>query len=147
MCSPHEYFITRFLPVAQNEEDKFHIPASVTLAQAILESGGGKSKAFVLYNNSFGMQCKNKTHAGCCEPYVDAGDNVRIRKFKTAWEGFRAHSIHITTGKYSDMLYKCGNDPYKWADQLQAHGYSTASDYAERLKRVMRDYDLLKYDR
>lgn len=146
ISNPHADFINRFSLTAQSEYSKFGIPASVKLGQAILESGGGKSRAFSMYNNAFGLQCKLKQHTDCCALYNDAGTIVRIRKFNCAWDGFRAHSIHITNGRYADMPAVCGNNPYLWAVELQRRGYSTTPDYASRLTRVINHYNLTQYD-
>lgn len=142
----HQAYIDRFTETAIAEQSKYGIPASITLAQGILETGGGQSLGFKKYNNSFGMQCKRRKHRGECVWYNDAGAWVRLRKFKTAWDSFRAHSIHITTGRYADMMTVCGSDPDVWAQELQRRGYSTAPDYGDRLIRVMNDYNLRQYD-
>ena len=145
LYNPHQQFIDRFSYTAKCEQLKYGIPASITLAQAILETGGGASDAFKLYNNAFGLQCKRTYHSNCCVMYTDVG-RIRLRKFSTAWEGFRAHSIHITSGRYASLTNTCGNDPYKWTAELQRLGYSQVVDYGARLTRVIIDYDLQQYD-
>ena len=142
----HQDFINRFYQVAMTENRLYGIPASVTLAQAILETGGGTSLGFKDHKNSFGIRCTKKKHINCCAPYVDAGDKIRLRKYNTCWESFRCHSKYITSGKYADMYGTCGLDPYKWCDELQKRGYSSNKQYSKRLKKLIQQYDLTIYD-
>jgi len=128
------------------ENRLYGIPASVTLAQAILETGGGTSSGFKKLNNNFGIRCTKKIHNDCCHPYVDAGDKINLRRYNNCWESFRCHSKYITSGKYRTMYVTCGLDPYKWCDELQRRGYSSNKQYAKRLKQIIKQYDLTIYD-
>lgn len=138
-------YISQHVNMALEEQSLYGIPASVTLAQGILESGWEESKAAKLYHNHFGIRCQNKTHRGECVKYVDAGDNVRIMRYSNTHQSYRAHSIYLTTGKYKDLREVCGKS-YSWCLELQKRGYSSDRKYAEKLQRIIYTYNLEQFD-
>ena len=144
--SPQEQFIERFAPLAIEEMRIFGIPASVTLAQAILESNSGRSHPALYWDNFFGMHCHKKTHKLECAPYVDAGDSCRLYVYQTEWHSFRAHSAHITQGRYKTLPKLCGKNPWSWCNKLQEFGYSTDPDYSWKLGTIIKTFNLTKYD-
>lgn len=148
MCSftTKSDYINEHLSFALEEQQLYHIPASVTLAQGILESGWGESKASTKYNNHFGIRCQNKKHSNECVCYIDAGNRVRLLKYQSVKDSYRAHSIYLTTGKYKDLPNICGKS-WSWCQELQKRGYSTDSNYANKLQQIISKYNLEQYDK
>jgi flagellum-specific peptidoglycan hydrolase FlgJ len=118
-------YIKRFRKVAIAEKEMFGIPASIKLAQGILESHAGQSSAALELNNHFGT----------------ATQNIPVA---TAWENWRAHSI-LLQEKYP-KLFKLGNKPEKWAKGLEKMGYNGDSNYAEKLMQIVEWYQLAELD-
>ncbi len=141
-------YINRFKKVAQAEMDKFGIPASITLAQGLLESNMGNSKLAVNNNNHFGIKCFSKAcKKGHCSNFKDDHHKDFFRKFKTAWESYRSHST-LLSGKRYKHLKKLDRKDYKgWAVGLQKAGYATDKRYAKKLIRLIETLDLGQYDR
>lgn len=138
-------YINRFYKVAIAEQTKFGIPASVTLAQGILESGKGKSALAIKSNNHFGIKCFGKScEKGHCVNHADDTPKDMFRVFPNAWYSYRAHS---------KLLMKTRYDPCRklktynaWCDCLKAKGYATDPSYASKLKKIIRDFRLNEFD-
>ena len=130
-------FIERFKKVAVTEMDKFNIPASVTLAQSLLASQAGTSVIATQTNNYFNLECgstwndANTTFDGTC-----------IRKYDTAWFSFRNHSEHLTQGSLQHLTHLDKTDYQRWAKGLELADYSTDDLYAEKLIRIIEQYEL-----
>lgn len=140
-------YIARFHRVAIAEQRKFGIPASISLAQGIIESRSGRSTLAVKANNHFGIKCfSRKCGRGHCINMHDDHAKDFFRKYATAWESYRAHSQILTKGRYI-KLKKHGRDYRKWAYGLEKLGYATDRSYAEKLIDVIEKYNLQKYDR
>ena len=141
-----EEYIQRFKKVAISEHEKFCIPASITLAQGILESASGKSILVKKTNNHFGIKC----FGGCNNKnsYMMADDDPddRFIKYKSAWFSFRHHSKFLQQERYKPC-FKCGDDYKCWAKQLKRCGYATSKTYAEKLIKIIETYQLYKYDK
>lgn len=142
----HLAYIKRFEDVAITEMSKYGIPASIKMAQALLESGAGKSKLAGKNNNHFGIKCFSKQCAkGHCANFSDDHHKDFFRKYPTAWESWRDHSKFIAEGKYKDLLIH--RDDYKaWAKGLKKHGYATDPAYADKLISTIEIYELHKLD-
>lgn len=142
----HLAYIKRFEDVAVTEMTKFGIPASIKMAQALLESGAGKSKLAGKNNNHFGIKCFSKQCAkGHCANFSDDHHKDFFRKYGTAWESWRDHSKFLAEGKYKDLL--AHRDDYKaWARGLKKHGYATDPAYADKLISTIELYELYKLD-
>jgi len=140
-------YIKRFKATAVSEMKKYGIPASITLAQGILESNAGVSGLANNNNNHFGLKCFSKScEKGHCSNYHDDDHKDFFRKFDTAWESYRAHSL-LLTGKRYRHLNQLGTGNYKgWAKGLQKAGYATSSTYARDLVQIIEALDLDKYD-
>ncbi len=139
-------YIRRFKHVAEAEQEKFGIPASVKMAQAIVESNAGKSKLSKQNHNHFGIKCFSRScKKGHCTNFGDDSHKDFFRKYETNWESWRAHSLLITNGKYNSLL-KHGNDYRKWAKGLKKLGYATARDYEETLIATIEKYQLDELD-
>ena len=141
-------YVKRFAKVAQEEMRKFGIPASITLAQGLLESNVGESLLAVKNNNHFGMKCWEKHCApGHCTNYKDDTHKDFFRRYNSAWESYRAHSHFLQKERYKS-LFGLGRKNYKaWAKGLQKAGYATDQRYASKLIRIIEDLDLDRFDR
>ncbi|MEZ4918822.1 MAG: glucosaminidase domain-containing protein [Saprospiraceae bacterium] len=139
-------YITRFHKIAITEMHKYGVPASISLAQGLIESQAGRSKLAVANNNHFGMKCFAKNcKKGHCSNHTDDSHKDFFRKYDNAWESWRAHSIMISSGRYK-KLKKHGRDYKKWAYGLKQVGYATDKTYAEKLIRVIQRYKLHQFD-
>jgi flagellum-specific peptidoglycan hydrolase FlgJ len=141
-------YVKRFAQVARIEMQKYGIPASITLAQGLLESDAGGSKLARKHNNHFGIKCHSKKcPKGHCVNYHDDSPKDFFRQYGTAWESFRAHSEFLSRDRYKP-LHKLKATDYKgWARGLERAGYATGSEYAEKLIRLIEDLKLHQYDR
>ena len=128
------------------EEMKFYkIPASITLAQGILESGSGKGRLAVEANNHFGIKCHEWT--GASIHHDDDEDQECFRKYKDAKYSYRDHSLFLTERKRYSGLFELDIDDYKgWAKGLRAAGYATDKKYPEKLIALIERYELYTYD-
>jgi hypothetical protein len=135
-------YIRRFRTVAEAENEKFGIPASVKMAQAIIESQAGTSKLSQKNRNHFGVKCFSKScNKGHCSNFGDDSHKDFFRKYETNWESWRAHSLLIVNGKYKKLL-KHGEDYKKWARGLKELGYATAKHYDNTLINTIEKYRL-----
>ncbi len=139
-------YIERFARVAITEMEKYGVPASITLAQALLESDAGASKLALESNNHFGIKCRRECLDCTCRNYADDDKYDMFRVFSTAWESFRTHSRLMHDDRYKHLL-QYGNDYRKWAEGLEAAGYATDPQYAEKLIQIIEFFDLFLFDR
>lgn len=142
-----DIYIKRFKDVAISEMKKFGIPASITLAQGILESGSGTSNLAKIDNNHFGIKCKRKCIGCRCVNYADDSPYDMFRIFPTAWHSYREHSKLLATSARYANLFKLKITDYKgWAKGLQIAGYATSKTYSKSLIRIIEKYNLQKLD-
>ncbi len=142
-----EDYIRRYNNIARVEMEKFGIPASISLAQGLVESRAGTSTLARKNNNHFGIKCFSRNcPGGHCSNHNDDHHKDFFRNFGNAWESWRAHSRMLASGRYA-KLKKHGNDYRKWAYGLKSVGYATDSNYAEKLIGIIERYELYKYDR
>lgn len=140
-------YIKRFSNVAQTEMQKYGIPASITLAQGLLESNAGQSPLAKKHNNHFGIKCfSKKCPAGHCGNYTDDSHKDFFRTYQTAWESFRAHSKLLTYKRYKHLT-RYGNQYKLWAEGLKTAGYATSKTYDKDLIRLIEDFELYKFDK
>lgn len=139
-------YILRHAPAARREMREYGIPASITLAQALLESNAGDSKLAVDSNNHFGIKCRTKCLGCTCRNYGDDTRYDMFRVFETVAESFREHSLLLNTTRYA-RLHGYGDDYRKWAHGLKACGYATDKRYAEKLITIIENLDLARFDR
>ncbi|MEL6925732.1 MAG: glucosaminidase domain-containing protein, partial [Bacteroidota bacterium] len=144
-----EAYIRRFAKVAQQEMKKFGIPASIKLAQGLLESNAGKSPLATKNNNHFGIKCfSRKCQKGHCSNFDDDSHKDFFRVYQNSWESYRAHSRFLTKGaRYQSLFRLSPNDHRAWATGLQRAGYATDPQYATKLLELIERYDLTIYDR
>ncbi len=140
-------YIERFHKIAVGEMEKFGIPASISLAQGLIESRGGTSKLAVNNNNHFGIKCFSRNcKKGHCSNFTDDTHKDFFRKFQNPWESWREHSKLLASGRYK-KLKKYGRDYRQWAYGLKSVGYATDRTYAEKLIGIIERYDLNRFDR
>lgn len=141
-------YIQRFAGLAQEEMRLYSIPASITLAQGILESSLGTSKLAQNHNNHFGIKCHKKScPKGHCANFADDSHKDFFRSFATAWESYRAHSVLLVERKWYEALFQLPPNDYKaWARGLQSAGYATDPGYADKLIRLIESLELHRYD-
>ncbi|MCL1943091.1 MAG: glucosaminidase domain-containing protein [Candidatus Azobacteroides sp.] len=125
---------------------KYKIPASITLAQGLLETSAGMSKLATKGNNYFGIKC-HKDWKGDSMSFTDDAPNECFRKYNTVEDSYYDHSIFLTKrGRYA-FLFNLEITDYKgWAKGLQEAGYATDKGYANKLIKFIEDYDLYQYD-
>lgn len=140
-------YIQRFSKIAITEMKKYGIPASISLAQGLVESRYGTSTLARRNNNHFGIKCFSKNcKRGHCSNFSDDHHKDFFRSFTNPWESWRAHSQMLASGRYT-RLKKHGRDYRKWAHGLQQLGYATDRSYAQKLIGVIERYDLHRFDR
>lgn len=140
-------YIDRFSKIAIGEMEKYGIPASISLAQGLIESRSGSSKLAVNNNNHFGIKCfSRQCRKGHCSNFTDDTHKDFFRKFNNPWESWREHSKLLASGRYK-KLRKYGRDYRQWAYGLKSVGYATDRTYAEKLIGIIERYDLQRFDR
>lgn len=139
-------YIERFHDIAIAEMQKYGIPASISLAQGLVESRAGTSRLARSNNNHFGMKCFSRNcRKGHCSNFTDDSHKDFFRIYQNPWESWRAHSIMLASGRYAS-LKKYGRDYRKWAYGLKRLGYATNSTYAEKIIGMIERYDLHRFD-
>ncbi|WP_421801731.1 glucosaminidase domain-containing protein [Flagellimonas sp.] len=139
-------YIETFAEIAQYEMRAYGIPASITLAQGILESGSGRGELTLKTNNHFGIKC----HTGWQGEFDFHDDDAKgecFRKYNHPMYSFRDHSIFLSTRSRYAFLFNYKRDDYKkWAHGLRQAGYATDRKYPQKLISIIESYDLHKYD-
>jgi flagellum-specific peptidoglycan hydrolase FlgJ len=139
-------YIQDFKGIAKNNMTQYGIPASITLAQGILESGSGTGVLSVKANNHFGIKC-HKEWEGPSVRHDDDSEQECFRKYEHASESYRDHSMFLTTRSRYASLFELPKDDYKaWAKGLRAAGYATDPKYPEKLISLIERYQLYQYD-
>ena len=139
-------FINKYKETAITEMKKFGIPASIKMAQALIESRAGESRLAVNNNNYFGMKCfSSKCKKGHCTNATDDHHKDFFRKYKSVQDSWRAHSSLISQGRYAS-LSQYGSDYKKWATGLKKAGYATDKNYANKLINTIEKYRLYQLD-
>lgn len=139
-------YINSFKDVAKYNMKNHGIPASITLAQGVLESGAGKGRLSTIANNHFGIKC----HTGWTGESVSHDDDAAqecFRKYQDPSESYRDHSLFLTSRSRYDGLFKLDKGDYKsWAKGLKAAGYATDPKYPDKLIGIIERYQLYEYD-
>ncbi|MBO0343043.1 MAG: glucosaminidase domain-containing protein [Bacteroidota bacterium] len=139
-------YIETFAEIAQYEMRAYGIPASITLAQGILESGSGRGELTLKTNNHFGIKC----HTGWQGEFDFHDDDAKgecFRKYNHPMYSFRDHSVFLSTrSRYAFLFNYKRNDYKKWAHGLRQAGYATDRKYPQKLIALIERYDLDKYD-
>ncbi len=142
-----EDYIKTYKDIAIKKQKEFKIPASITLAQGILESGSGNSNLARKANNHFGIKC-HKGWKGKTYRMDDDTKNECFRKYKKPEDSYRDHSLFLTKrGRYSFLFDYKTTDYIKWAYGLKKAGYATNPKYPQLLIKIIEKYNLDKYDK
>lgn len=139
-------YIETYKELAMAEMEQYGIPASITLAQGVFESGDGNGRLARKANNHFGIKChdgwKGKTIS-----HDDDENNECFRKYKSVEESYNDHSQFLLTRQRYAFLFKLPPDDYKgWAKGLKDAGYATNPNYSNAIIKVIEDFELYKYD-
>lgn len=136
-------YIDRFRQAALDQERAYGVPASITLAQGILESGAGKSGLARTANNHFGIKAFGGWTGRIYQAWDDEPQKSRFRWYNSASESFRDHSLFLkNNGRYRSLFSKSVYDYRGWAIGLQKAGYATAKNYASALIGFIDSYHL-----
>jgi flagellum-specific peptidoglycan hydrolase FlgJ len=139
-------YIDSYSSIAKEEMLQYGIPASITIAQGILESGAGRGELTSKANNHFGIKC-HKGWTGERVYHDDDEEQECFRKYKDPKYSFRDHSLFLTQRNRYQDLFKLRKDDYKgWAKGLRKAGYATDPKYPEKLIRIIEKYDLAALD-
>ena len=140
-------YVNRHVKVAQTEMEKYGIPASIKLAQGLIETNAGASKLATQNNNHFGIKCfSRKCKKGHCSNFSDDTHKDFFRKYGSTWESYRAHSQLLTHKRYRKIFDLEKGDYRAWAHGLKKAGYATDKRYAEKLIGIIDDLQLQRYD-
>jgi len=144
-ASPTEEYIAIYSDIAQEEMKQYGVPASITLAQGILESSSGKGRLAVKANNHFGIKCHDWTGATIFHDDDEKGEC--FRKYKNSKYSFKDHSVFLTSRKRYHKLFMLEKDDYKgWSKELKAAGYATDRKYPQKLISIIERYQLYRFD-
>ena len=142
-----EEYINKYKNLAIQQQKEYKIPASIKLAQGLLESAAGSSRLARIGNNHFGIKCKEEWRGGRMY-HDDDAKNECFRTYKSAEESYLDHSLFLANRKYYVSLFDLNIYDYKgWAHGLQKSGYATDKSYGEKLIRIIETYELYKYDK
>ena len=144
--SPQLSYIEQYAPLAIAEMQRTGVPASITLAQALVESGAGRSPLAVQANNHFGIKCHEEWDG---ETFYKDDDSAKecFRAYASAEESFRAHSDFLRSRERYQSLFELEPTDYKaWARGLKKAGYATDARYANKLIDSIEDFQLYRYD-
>ena len=142
----YEDYIKKYRELAVEEMKKYHIPASITLAQGLLESGAGQSALARKSNNHFGIKCGSDWY-GKTVSHDDDARGECFRAYKHPKDSYEDHSKFLAGRPRYASLFKLNITDYKgWARGLKKAGYATNPRYADQLIGIIELYELYKYD-
>ncbi len=143
--SRYQEYINKYKDLAIQQMLQYNIPASITLAQGLLESNAGASRLATKGNNHFGIKCHDWT--GKTIHADDDALNECFRAYKNARESYEDHSRFLTQHQRYRKLFSLKRKDYKgWAKGLKACGYATSPTYAKSLIEIIELYKLYHYD-
>ena len=141
----YQQYFNQYKDVAIEQMQRYNIPASITLAQGVFESGAGKSELAVRGNNHFGIKCNG--WSGRKVYHDDDEDNECFRAYDSAFESYEDHSRFLVISPRYRQLFQLNKTDYKgWAKGLKAAGYATNPQYAYKLIEIIQLYKLYQYD-
>lgn len=141
----YQSYIDQYKDVAIEQMHRWNIPASITLAQGLFESGAGRSELATKGNNHFGIKCHGWT--GRTVYHDDDRKGECFRAYKSAYESYDDHSRFLASSQRYASLFKLNKTDYKgWARGLKAAGYATNPQYANKLIEIIQLYKLYEYD-
>ena len=141
----YQQYFNQYKDIAIEQMKRYNIPASITLAQGVFESGAGRSELAAKGNNHFGIKCNGwngrKTY------HDDDEDNECFRAYDSAYESYEDHSKFLVNSPRYRQLFSLKKNDYKgWAKGLKAAGYATNPQYAYKLIEIIQLYKLYEYD-
>ena len=142
-----EEYVEKYKAIAIAHMERYGIPASITMAQGILESDSGNSRLSTSSNNHFGIKCK-KTWTGDRVYHDDDAKGECFRAYPSVEASYQDHADFLDQSPRYDSLFAYPSDDYRsWARGLKAAGYATAPDYAERLVKIIESMKLYLLDK
>ena len=139
-------YISDFKETAKSNMKSHGVPASITMAQGILESGAGFGQLAKEANNHFGIKC-HTGWTGESVKYDDDAEQECFRKYKDPAESYRDHSTFLSSRKRYESLFKLDKGDYEaWANGLKKAGYATDTLYPSKLIGIIERYELYKFD-
>jgi hypothetical protein len=154
----NDQFLAASIPAAQQSQRDTKVPTSVTLAQAILESGWGRSSLSASDNNFFGMKCFNNapgSYAAGCKAYSTQECNAQgtctttvatFRTYKASVDSFRDHGANLKSLSRYAAAFNYPNDPNRFIAEIHKGGYATDPLYTTKVVALMTKYNLYQYD-
>lgn len=140
-------YLEKYANYAVVEMQRSGVPASITLAQGMLESNYGRSELATKANNHFGIQCHGDAWKGKKYAAMDSGEMRDFRVYDSALQSYEDHSNFLMKYKRYSKLFELERTDYKgWAYGLKSAGYAEDPAYAEKLIRIIEMYGLDKYD-
>jgi len=138
-------YIEKYHGIAIRQQKVHGIPASIILAQGLLESGAGRGRLATEANNHFGIKCHDWTGNRIFQN--DDEKNECFRKYRHASESYEDHSLFLVNRpRYKSLFHLKPTDYVAWAHELKAAGYATDPAYAQKLISIIERYDLHEYD-
>lgn len=150
MASVSQQYVEQYAEYAIEQQRKYGVPASVTLAQGILESANGRSQLSRECNNHFGIKAGKAwlDAGGQFGLYTDDKPNEKFCKYASVGDSYEHHSLILkNNSRYSDCFNLSQDDYRGWCNGLQKAGYASSRQYATSLISVIERMDLTKYDR
>lgn len=142
----YQQYIDQYKDIAISQMQRYHIPASITLAQGLLESGAGQSDLARRSNNHFGIKCNGWSGKRTYHDDDERGECFRV--YDSVYDSYEDHSQFLTGRQRYQSLFKLKTTDYKgWARGLKAAGYATHPQYADRLISIIQLYKLYQYDK
>jgi len=142
----YRQYIEKYKDIAIEQMQKWKVPASITLAQGLLESAAGRSRLATEGNNHFGIKCHSSWKGGRIYADDEKSDEC-FRRYRTARESYEDHSVFLANGQRYRSLFNLKLTDYKgWAKGLKAAGYASNPVYAQSLINLIERYELYRYD-
>lgn len=145
MNSTYQEYIRKYASECIRQMQAHNIPASITMAQGLLESGAGQSTLASIHNNHFGIKC-HRTWQGKRTYKDDDEENECFRSYESDLDSFRDHSYFLKQPRYEGLYTLRRNDYIGWAKGLQRAGYATDKGYANKLIALIELYALYELD-
>ena len=144
--SPRKAYIETYAKTAVKEMKRSGVPASITLAQGILESGNGQSRLATEGNNHFGIKCHDGWNGKTMFADDDQLDEC-FRVYRNPIQSYKDHSFFLASRSRYDALFALDPRDYAgWARGLKAAGYATSPTYAEKLIKIIEEEELFRFD-
>lgn len=140
-------YVKKYAKLSQAEMRQYGIPASIKLAQGLLESNAADSRLAKANNNHFGIKCfSKKCKKGHCSNFTDDSHKDFFRKYTSVKASYKAHSEFLQKDRYIHLKELGTTDYQSWAHGLKKAGYATDKRYADKLIRIIEALELYEYD-